>query len=461
MDFDYDVIIAGAGIGGKVLGLKLAKAGYSTLLIDMKPREKIGLKVCGDGISASYFDKIGIPKPQGDELASVIYASEVISPDKKHKLIVKGEGYTIDRLKFEQRLLNDALKSGAGLMDETSVLRPIVKNNFVHGVVVKNLKTGEVREIRGRVTVDATGQAGALRIRLPNDMILEKHIDKFDIAAAYRDIVEFDYDPGWGKESIYIYLSHKYAPGGYTWIFPKGKRIANIGLGVQPVKNGPTPVKLLKKFYEDWNIKPSKTIHTGGGFVPVRRPLSQIALNGMILVGDSASQANPLHGGGMGHAMIGAYIASMVISDGLERKTGILDINDLWPYAVEYMQADGAKNASLEIIRILLQGFTDEEINFIMKERIVSGEELYQIESKPKESGGVWSKIIRAVMHGKFGLLNRLRIAKDLYSKIHEAFENYPENPKDIVEWHNKVNKIVKEARDKLWRNPVEHTYLK
>jgi len=461
LDFNYDVIIAGAGIGGKILALKVAKAGYSTLLIDMKPREKIGLKVCGDGISASYFDKIGIPKPQGDELSSVIYASEVISPDRKHKLIVRGEGYTIDRLKFEQRLLNDALRNGAELMDMTSVVRPIVKNNEVRGIVVKNLKTGEVKELTARVTVEATGQASAIRLRLPDETIIEKHIDKFDIAAAYRDIVEFNEEPEWGKDSIYIYLSHKYAPGGYTWIFPKGKLIANIGLGIQPIKNAPTPVRLLKKFYEDWGIKPSGVIHTGGGFVPVRRPLSQIALNGLILLGDAASQANPLHGGGMGHAMIGAHIASMVINNGLESREGVLSMNDLWPYAVEYMRTDGAKNAALEIIRILLQGFTDEEINFIMKEKIVSGEELYQIESKPKESSSIWSKILRAVMHGKFGLLNRLRIAKDLYSKIHEAFENYPEKPSDLPEWHDKVNRIVKHARDKLWRNPVEHTYMK
>ena len=230
---------------------------------------------------------------------------------------------------------------------------------------------------------------------------------------------------------------------------------------MQPIKDAPTPVKLLKKFYEDWRITPSKIIHTGGGFVPVRRPLSQIALNGLILVGDAASQANPLHGGGMGHAMIAAHIAAMVINDRLESKEGVLSIDDLWPYAVEYMRTDGAKNAALEIIRILLQGFTDDEINFIMKEKIVSGEELYEIESKPKESSSVWSKIIRAVMHGKFGLLNRLRIARDLYSKMHEAFEQYPEKPSDLPAWHERVNKIVGQAREKLWRNPIEHTYRK
>ena len=461
MQFNYDVIIAGAGIGGKVLALKVAEAGYSVLLVDMKPREKIGLKVCGDGISASYFDKIGISKPSGDEVSSVITASEVISPDRNHKLVVKGQGYTIDRLKFEQRLLKEALAKGTHLMDQTTVLHPIIKNNQVCGVVVKDLRTNETKEITGRVTVDATGQAGAIRIRLPDNMILEKTLEKFDIAAAYRDIVTFDYDPPWSTDAIYIYLSHRYAPGGYTWIFPKGKRAANIGLGVQPVKNAPSPVKLLKKFYQDWNIRPSQVIHTGGGFVPVRRPFSQIITDGLILVGDAASQANPLHGGGMGHAMIAAYIAARVINDRLEVREGVLTKEDLWPYAVEYMDVDGAKNAALEIIRILLQGLTDDDINFIIREKIVTGDELYSLESKPKESGGIWGKILRAIMKGKIGMLNRLRIAKDLYFKIYEHFLNYPRSPKELPSWHQTTVKIIKEAREKLWRNPVEHTFKK
>lgn len=461
MSFDYDVVIAGAGIGGKVLALKLAKAGYDVLLIDMKPRKKIGLKICGDGISASYFDKIGIPKPTGNELSSIIHASEVISPDEKHKLIVSGEGYTIDRLNFEQRLLNDALKAGAELLDETTIVHPIIKNNVVTGVKVKNLKTSEEKVIHGRLTVDATGQASAIRVRLPENLIIEKQIEKFDIAAAYRDIIELENEPWWSTDQIYIYLNHKYAPGGYVWIFPKGEKIANIGLGIQPVKGAPTPVKLLKKFYDDKNIKIARTINTGGGFVPVRRPLSQIVLDGLILLGDAASQANPLHGGGMGHAMIAAHIASNVIGDQLESSSGILTKEELWPYAVEYMKADGAKNAALEIIRILLQGLTNDEINFIMREKIVSGEELYQLESKPKESHGIWGKILKAIMKGKIGLLKRLKIARDLYFKTYEHFQNYPENPKELPFWHHITVRYIKEAREKLWKNPVEHTFNK
>lgn len=459
--FDYDVIIAGAGIGGKTLAYKLAREGIDILLIDMKPQEKIGLKVCGDGISASYFEKLNIPKPHGRELASIINASEVLSPDKQSTLIVEGLGYTIDRLEFEQRLLKDALAKGVHLLDNTHVLGPIIEENAVKGAMVKDNKTSEIKKIRAKITIDATGQTAAIRNRLPNNFLIEKSIDRFDIAAAYREIIALRDEPMWETDKIYIYLSHKYAPGGYTWIFPKGKMIANIGIGVQPLENGPSPVHLLEIFYKDWKIQKSEVIHAGGGFVPVRRCLSQIVGNGLILIGDAASQANPLHGGGMGHAMIAACIAAEVIAQGIESRENILTIHDLWPYAVRYMRTDGAKNAALEIIRLLLQGMTDEEINFIMREKIVSGDELYQLESRPKESSGIWRKILKSVMKGKIGLLRRLKIAKDLYFEMYHHFHAYPDNPKDLTKWHMKTMSIVKEAREKLWRNPVEHTFLR
>ncbi|MHA1615910.1 MAG: geranylgeranyl reductase family protein [Candidatus Njordarchaeales archaeon] len=458
--FDYDVVIAGASIAGSTLALLLAKEGLSVALIDMKPREKIGEKVCGDGISASYFDKLGIPKPSGPELASVIHASEVIAPDREHILTVEGLGYTIDRWHLNQRLVNDAEKKGTHVLDSMLVIGPLVEGEEVRGVRVRDLKSGEEKEIRGKVTVDATGFAAVIRKRLPEGMLIENDIERFDVAAAYREIVMSDDDYPWPSDRIYIYLSHKFAPGGYTWIFPKGKNVANIGLGIQPLPDAPKAVALLEKFKRFWDIKVSKVLHAGGGVVPVRRALSQLVSNGLLLVGDAASQANPLHGGGMGQAMIAAKIASEVISSNVEGEK-VLTKEELWEYAVRYMRSDGAKNAALEIIRLLLQGMTDKEINFIIEKKIVSGEELLAIESTSKESEVVWRKILRIILTRKIRLLGRLKKARDLYYLIRGHFQNYPENPQDLPAWHEKTTQIIMEARKKLWRSPLQHTFYK
>ncbi len=461
--FDYDIVIVGASIAGSTLAMFLAREGIDIALIEMKPRENIGNKVCGDGISASYFERFKISKPSGPELACNINSAEVIAPDRKHILEVAGRGFTINRLHLNQRFIKYAETKGVHLLDNTVALYPIVESNSVAGVVVKDNKTNEIKKIRAKVTVDASGCGAVIRNKVPETLLLEKSIDIFDIAACYREIVESDEDYPWSDDRIYIYLSHKFAPGGYAWIFPKGKNIANIGLGIQPLSNAPNPKDLLQKFKQFWNIKVTRVIHAGGGIVPVRRPLSQLVADGLILVGDAASQANPLHGGGMGYAMTAAFYATETIANIIDANR-ILAKEELWSYGVKYMRNEGAKTAALEILRLLLQGFPDAYLNFIIKHKFVSGEDLLAIESaSPKSREAwkkvLWKKILRSILAGKISMLRRLKIAKDLYYAIKKHYKEYPENPKKLKEWHNKTLMIISEAREKLWRDPLQHTF--
>ncbi|MGQ4892115.1 MAG: geranylgeranyl reductase family protein [Candidatus Njordarchaeia archaeon] len=456
--FDYDVVIVGAGPGGMILALKLAKEGYDVALIERKPKEIIGKKVCGDGISERHFETVGIEKPHGKELGSRIVASDIISPDREGLIRVYGKGYTIDRLHFGQRLMREAEKYGAHIKASTVALNPIVKNNKVYGVKVRDAQTKEIKEITGRLTVDASGSAAVLRNKLPEGMLLEKKLEQFDVAAAYREIVGFNEDPQWEDDKIYIYLSHRFAPGGYSWVFPKGKRVANVGVGVQSLEGRTAnPRKLTYEFMEFWGVKREKVYDLGGGMIPVRHALSQLVTDGLILVGDAGSQANPLHGGGIGQAMYGGFTAYKRLREILESGNDIITKEDMWPYAVEYMRTDGAKNASLEMVRLFLQGVSNDELNFIIHSGIVSGEELSIIEGQPKEGVGVLSKIHSMLkMLKRPRLLNRLRIMSNYYKGIYELFQEYPENPKDLIGWHEKLAAFLKKARKDLWRDPYQ-----
>ena len=70
---NYDVIITGAGTAGSVLAAGLATRGFKVALLDRQPKEKIGVKVCGDATSTAHFDRIKpivkIEAPKGDEAA--------------------------------------------------------------------------------------------------------------------------------------------------------------------------------------------------------------------------------------------------------------------------------------------------------------------------------------------------------------------------------------------------------
>ncbi len=455
-DFDYDVAIVGAGPGGTLLALKLASEGFDVVLIDRKPKEMIGMKVCGDGISEKHFERVGIEKPRGKELGGVIEASDIISPDREAVIRVYGKGYTIDRLHFGQRLMRDAEKNGAHILHSTLAKHPVIEGDKVTGVKIKDIKSKEEKVIKARLTVDASGSAAVLRNRLPDKMLIEKTLEKFDVAAAYREIVGFESIPEWDDDKIYIYLNHRYAPGGYSWVFPKGKKVANIGVGIQPLENQiANPQKLTYEFMEFWGAKPDKVFHSGGGMIPVRHALSQLAADGIILIGDAGSQANPLHGGGIGQSMYGAFLAYKTLRDVLESDSDIVTKEEMWPFAVEYMKTDGAKNASLEIIRLFLQGLSNDELNFIIHSEVVTGEELSTLEGRPKEGVGVLRKVLSLLkMFRRPRLLNRLRIMSNYYKDIYELFQEYPNDPKELNQWHNRVQDLIENARKDLWRNP-------
>ncbi|MFX0090772.1 MAG: NAD(P)/FAD-dependent oxidoreductase, partial [Candidatus Hodarchaeota archaeon] len=95
---DYDVIIAGAGTGGCGAAIAIAQKGFKVALIDRRSEDKIGDKVCGDGVTEAYFIQIkklgikGIPNPSGDEFYQKITGAHLVSPDGQTRYALEKEG---------------------------------------------------------------------------------------------------------------------------------------------------------------------------------------------------------------------------------------------------------------------------------------------------------------------------------------------------------------------------------
>ncbi|MCX8171597.1 MAG: NAD(P)/FAD-dependent oxidoreductase, partial [Candidatus Bathyarchaeota archaeon] len=372
-----DVIIVGAGTAGCMAARTAAKTGLSVCLIDCKNAESIGDKVCGDAIGKHHFDNLGLKYPSGEELERTIAGIKVYSPDMETVFRLVGEGlhgFMVNRRAFGQRLLREAMDAGVSLLDLTQALEPIVEGGFVKGVIAKDLKTNTKVEIRGRVTVDASGYTAALRRKLPPDMGIETMIDRKDEVLCYREIrilkTELE-EP----EFCQIYLNLEAAPGGYYWIFPKKENGVNVGLGVAAANGFPNPKEQLYKFVLSKQIfEGSRLIHGGGGTVPTRRPLDSFVGNGIVVIGDAACHVNPIHGGGIGPSMMAGKIAGEVISEALEK--GEPNVENLWLINVRYMKSYGAKQAGLDVFRIFLQGLTNEDINYGMKYRLIKEDDV-------------------------------------------------------------------------------------
>lgn len=437
----YDLLIIGSGSSGCVAAETAAREGYDICIIDCKPKEGIGDKVCGDAISKHHFDALKIDYPKGEEVEHNIKGIEVYSPDLNSVFRVEDPavtGFIINRRLFGQRLLNKALDTGVTFYDNTVATEPILSEGFVKGVKVRNIKNGRIEKIQAKIVMDASGVSAVLRRNLPSDFGIENHIDRQDLMSCHREIRDnIDFDSDYCE----IYLNLKFAPGGYYWIFSKGEGKVNVGLGVQAKENSPSPkAQLYEYVFSKEVFRKSTTIDSGGGFVPTRRPMDSLVSNGVMLLGDAACLVNPIHGGGIGPSMLSGKLATEVAIDAFSNS--VPSTNNLWEYNRKYMKEYGAKQASLDIFRIFLQSINDDDLNYGMKNQILKPKDVLEANMRGELKLGINEKIERAFRGiRKIDLLINLRNTAKKMKRIRDIYKNYPEIEK-FAEWKNEVSKI-------------------
>ncbi|MCW4019603.1 MAG: NAD(P)/FAD-dependent oxidoreductase [Candidatus Bathyarchaeota archaeon] len=448
----YDAVVVGAGTGGCMAAKTLASAGLSVCLVDRKKKESIGEKVCGDAIGKHHFDNLGLAYPTGKEKEGDIAGIKIYSPDSETIFRLVGGGLTgfiINRYLFGQRLLKEAVDAGAVLLGSTHVSAPIIEGNFVKGILTRNLETGSKTEVRGKATVDASGVSAAVRSRLPAEFGIDSAVSKADQVVCYREIREVK-EGMEEKDFCEIYLDLKSAPGGYYWIFPEGEMKVNVGLGVAPVGRYPSPKgQLFQHVLSRRLFEASSVINSGGGIVPTRRPLDSLVGNGVVLVGDSACQVNPVHGGGIGPSMMGGKISGEVIMEALE--AGEPSRERLWPVNVRFMNGYGTKQAGLDVFRIFLQGLINEDLDFGMRYRLIKEDDIL----KASVGGDLHLNVTDATRRvfrglGRLLFLKRLHTMARMVKRVKILYGAYPESPEGMPEWKAKAHKLFNEARSAL-----------
>ncbi|UCD07776.1 MAG: NAD(P)/FAD-dependent oxidoreductase [Candidatus Aenigmatarchaeota archaeon] len=434
----YDVIIVGAGPGGCITAKTLEDSGLKVCVLDRKPKNLIGEKVCGDAIGKHHLDflnrKVGLGYPE-EELKTKIRGVKIFSPDRKTFFTTETRegGYTINRLLFGQRLISEL--GDVNLLADTDVVG-------IKGRDVIIRREGKVDKIQAGVLVDASGMQAVIRRQIDSPYI-EKDIDKRDIAICHREIRDYRFED---QEYCHIYLDQDMSSGGYIWVFPEGGH-TNIGLGVK------YPINPKERFYHYIKGKPfedSKIINAGGGAVPVRRTIDSVVAFqnslGFMFIGDAACQANPIHGGGIGQAMTGGYLAGSVIKKVIDD----ISLEGLWDYNLAWMKDYGSRSAGLDLFRILLQSLTNKQINFGMKNRLIREEDLLKTSEGGNLELGIADKLTRA-MKGitRVNLLNNLRFTANKMQEIKNLYRDYP-SPDGFFEWRSRVRKLYQEINSVL-----------
>jgi len=444
----FDVVVVGAGTAGCMAAKTTADAGLEVCLIDRKKTENVGEKICGDAVGKHHFDSLGLEYPSGEELERTILGAKIYSPNTESFFDIKEAGlcaFAVNRHLFGQRLLRNVIDAGSTFLESTQTLEPIIKDDFVVGVLVRNLKTGTKAALHGQVVVDASGFLAVIRKKLHPKMGVDTEVGNKDVELCYREIRELK-NQVVDTEFCEIYLSQTVAPGGYCWIFPKAKNNVNVGVGVAMREGFPNPKNQL---YNHILSRPlfngSKIVSSGTWYDPARRPIDCMTGNGVAIAGDAACQVNPIHGGGIGPSMMGGALAGKTIIEAIER--GDVSREGLWLYNPRYMQSYGAKQAGLDVFRLLLQKLGDNNIDYIMKYQLITQEDVLKTSMGADLRLNI-TETTRRVFRGlrKISLLKQLRHAASLLRRVKALYRNYPTSPKDFGEWRRKAQDLIKEA---------------
>jgi len=448
----YDAIVVGAGTAGCLTAKTAAEKGLKVCLLEKKPRDEIGEKICGDALGDHHLKFLGLEKPTGGEVEAKSDGIQIFSPDEQTIFTIADKdfvGHILNRRLFGQWLLKKATGAGATLQENMNFRNPIIEKGSVVGVTAKNMKTGKVAEMRSKVVVDATGYFGMVRKQLPAEMGIDRELANEDVEACYREIRQLKQETG-NTRYCEIYLNQKASPGGYIWIFPKGGARVNVGIGTCMRPGYPNPKdQLYKTAFSKPMFDDSIVLSGGAWFDPVRRPLDNMVSDGVMLVGDAASLVNPIHGGGIGPSMLSGYFAGQQIVEALSK--GEPTKEALWGYNKRYIDTYGKKQGTLDIFKLFLLNCSDEDLNYGMAEKLMTEDDVLKAGMGDDFHLNI-TETARRVFRGirRVGFLNRLRLTVTMMRGLSAHYNTYPATPVGFEPWRLQTIKLLEDAKKKL-----------
>ena len=312
----FDVLVVGAGPGGSITALVLARAGARVALLDKTefPRDK----ACGDLIGPrglQLLTDLNIALPPGPEAGDML----VIGPGGRRVRLPSFSGVTypgqaraMTRARFDSLLYEEAQGAGAttflGRADE-----PLFEGRTLAG-----FRTSTNDVVRAHSIVGADGATS--RVATVAGLVdLERVLWGFAVRTYLEQSVDLP--------SIAMWEQQRWRPlPGYGWIFPGEAGMANVGLGVGTLSTrtgAAVAARLLPEFLTHLHSvglldRPPVDAHGRvlGGWLKMGMVGTTPARKNVLLVGDAAGLVNPLQGEGIAQAMTSGRAAAQALLAG-------------------------------------------------------------------------------------------------------------------------------------------------
>jgi digeranylgeranylglycerophospholipid reductase len=329
-ELDFDVIVVGGGPAGTSAAYMASKKGCTVALIEKE--RKIAETVRTSGVTwISDIEKFGIPNECYNPIRKFSFCSPKNSVTISDKI---AKAAVLDVRKTYRFLAKRAEDTGAELFLNTNV-SDVLKNSTGEctGVITKS--NDKQIQFKGKVVIDASGFGSVVAKELGH----VKQWKKFGVGAEYEVKTEkLEYDNWW------LMVGKEYSPAGYAWIFPTSENTARIGVGIGKPDSDVDPTIRLNELI-DKKMGPIKDlgeidkIEFHYGLIPNEGLSRKTVYDNLILVGDSAGQANPLVLEGIRYAIrfgeVAGRVAADAITDGNTSKTSLMTYEKEWKKAIE------------------------------------------------------------------------------------------------------------------------------
>jgi len=353
---ETDVLIAGCGVAGGMLARRLAEAGLRVIVVEKRPSVGVPVRCAeatGSAEELSHFipidskwiaaevNGIRLTAPGGESLARR-------SP---------GLGLVHERDLFDQALAARAEEAGAEIRTNNEVTGLCRDKGRFAGATILDHARNATYMIKARLTVGADG----VESYVGRWAGLKHPLTISQIHSCAQYLME---GPGFPDDEIWIHAGRSIAPGGYAWVFPKGKGRANVGVGVIPSMAGGRTAKDYLDDFMAANFPSAAIVRViAGATSGIKTPASVVA-DGLLLAGEAAGHNNPFSGGGIMNSLESAEEAAPVIIDSFARQD--LSARSLGAFDRRWYERNGRTIDRFAFLRRVFARLSDREMDTVI-----------------------------------------------------------------------------------------------
>ncbi|HEY7506229.1 MAG TPA: NAD(P)/FAD-dependent oxidoreductase [Nitrososphaera sp.] len=371
MEENYDIAVVGGGPAGLSAACSAAKSGAKVILLEKD--EAIAHNIRTSGVTwIDAMETLGIPSRYYNPINNYRFVSPA------NDIVISGstpKSCVLDVRGMYQHLAFLAAEAGAEIMVRSNVIGVIKEGDRITGLKASTPK-GDLT-LRSALVIDASGFSASVGRKAG----LAREWKRYGVGAEYECYCDSVDSKTW-----VLMVGKQYSDAGYAWVFPLSNNRARIGVGIGRPDSDADPLEKLNLLLEK-RLKPLDSlgkiqpVELHYGSIPNEGSRQTSIDNGLIMVGDSAGQSNPLVLEGIRYAIefgrLAGDVGAKSISQGASKES-LAEYERTWKSRVESKISSALRVQSRWIglsddqwdkeIEILRDMTVDEFLDFIKAE---------------------------------------------------------------------------------------------